>query len=305
MVSIGFDAVAGLNVLSFALKGVAPGKVHRITRAATVRSDLYMLQDVPGGLFVVLDEAPLGSLLPTEHVLLVAVQHVTGMWVIRGMRMKAYFAATKAEAADAAKFGSLGAALTDAQHLAVGSPVGCIAVAKPKRKTAVETTIFLWAREMEQRYMATGKLWVMQANGTRGIGMPQQQYVMGGDFATALSTVAAAKLVEVRRELREVGEEIALVTPVNRNVPLAAQQLIRESGAAVLLGGSSTDATSPAVLPLLRTMGFSPFMPGAGAPALVWGVRQFTSPPTSVVSLSALAAGLSPNAAARRGPVAC
>ena len=72
---------------------------------------------------------------------------------------------------------------------------------------------------------ATGKLWAMQANGTRGIGMPQQQYVMGGDFATALSTVAAAKLVEVRRELREVGEEIALVTPVNRNVPLAAQQL--------------------------------------------------------------------------------
>ena len=61
MVSIGFDAVAGLNVLSFTLKGVLPGKVHRITRAATVRSDLYMLQDAPGGLFVVLDEAPLAG----------------------------------------------------------------------------------------------------------------------------------------------------------------------------------------------------------------------------------------------------
>ena len=121
--------------------------------------------------------------------------------------------------------------------------------------------------------------------------MPQQQYVMGGDFATASSTVAAAKLVEVRRELREVGEEIALVTPVSRNVPLAAQQLIRESGAAVLLGGSSADATSPAVLPLLRTMGFSPFMPGAGAPAPMSEVVH-SSPSTSVVSLSALAAGL-------------
>ena len=43
MVSIGFDAVAGLNVLSFTLEGVLPGKVHRITRAATVRSDLYSL----------------------------------------------------------------------------------------------------------------------------------------------------------------------------------------------------------------------------------------------------------------------
>ena len=44
MVSIGFEAVAGLGELSFSLKGVAPGRVHRITRAATVRSDLHMLQ---------------------------------------------------------------------------------------------------------------------------------------------------------------------------------------------------------------------------------------------------------------------
>ena len=32
-----FDEVAGLSGLSFALKGVAPGKVHRVTRAATTR----------------------------------------------------------------------------------------------------------------------------------------------------------------------------------------------------------------------------------------------------------------------------
>ena len=99
--------MAGLTGLRFTLKGVAPGRVHRITRAATARTDLYMLQDAPGGLFVVLDEGPLGSLLPTERVLLVTVQHVTGMWILRGMRMKAYFAAIKVEAADAAKFGSL------------------------------------------------------------------------------------------------------------------------------------------------------------------------------------------------------
>ena len=49
MVSIGFDAVTGLSGLSFTLKGVVAGKVHRVTRAATTRSDLYMLQDAPGG----------------------------------------------------------------------------------------------------------------------------------------------------------------------------------------------------------------------------------------------------------------
>ena len=145
---------------------------------------------------------------------------------------------------------------------------------KPRRKSPAESTVAEWAKEMEQKYMTTGKLWAMRGDGTRGIGMPQQQYVSGGDFATALSTVAAAKLVEVRRELRQVGEEIAMVTPIQRNTPLSVQQRVSESGAAVLLGGSAAGATS-AVLPLLRTMGFSPFMPGANAPPclhlrLVW-----------------------------------
>ena len=58
VVSIGFDAVTRLAGLGFTLKGVLPGKVHRVTRGATTRSDLYMLRDAPGGLFVVLEEAP-------------------------------------------------------------------------------------------------------------------------------------------------------------------------------------------------------------------------------------------------------
>ena len=35
--------------------------------------------DAPAGVFIVLDEAPVGSLLPYEHVLLVAVQRVDGL----------------------------------------------------------------------------------------------------------------------------------------------------------------------------------------------------------------------------------
>jgi hypothetical protein len=64
MVSIGFDEVTGWGGLKFTLQGVAPGEVHRITRSVIGRSDLYMLQDAPGGLFVVLAEAPLPSLAP-------------------------------------------------------------------------------------------------------------------------------------------------------------------------------------------------------------------------------------------------
>ena len=140
LVSIGLDAVAGLGGLGFTIRSVLAGRVHRITRAATTRTDLHMLQDAPGGLFVVLDEAPMGSLLPKEHVLLVAVQHVNGTWVLRGMRMGAYFSAIRVEATDAAKYGSVKAALLDAQQLAVGIPAGSVALAKPRRRGATETT---------------------------------------------------------------------------------------------------------------------------------------------------------------------
>ena len=68
------------------------------------------------------------------------------------------------------------------------------------------------------------------------------------------------------QELLEVWVEIALITPL-RNVPPSAQQPIRESGAALLIGGVSSDASSPEVMPLLRTMGFSLFVPGVVAPS--------------------------------------
>ena len=120
MVSIGFDAVAGLGGLSFTIKSVLAGRVHQITRAATRRTDLHMLHDALGGrvsgMFIALDEAPVGSLLPREHVLLVAVQRVDGLWVLRGMRIGAYFSAIKVEAADAVKYGSANAAVLDAQQ---------------------------------------------------------------------------------------------------------------------------------------------------------------------------------------------
>ena len=155
--------------------------------------------------------------------------------------------------------------------------------------------------------MASGKLWALRADGTVGVGMPQQhqQFVAGGDFSSALLEAAKAKLAEVRRELREVGDEIALITP-HRNVPLSAQQPIRESvsGAALLIGGVRSDASSPEVMPLLRTMGFSPFAPGAVAPSqspLGEGV-QGSSAPAAVISLGDLAAVLPPQQTVPHAP---
>ena len=40
------------------------------------------------------------------------------------------------------------------------------------------------------KLMSTGKLWALAADGTVGLGMPQLQFVGGGDFASALSEAA-------------------------------------------------------------------------------------------------------------------
>ena len=223
------------------------------------------------------------------------------------MRMRSYFSALKVEAADAAKFGGMEGALQDAQQLAVGSPAGCLAAAKPRQKSSTETSVMGWAREMEQQFMASGKLWAVRVDGTVGLGMPQQQFVAGGDFASALSEAAKAKLADVRRELREVGAEIALITPVHHNVPLSAQQPIRESGAVLLIGGVSSDASSPAVMPMLRTMGLSPYATGAVAPSQPLPVEggQASSAPASVVSLGDLTVLGGAPATASGAPCSC
>ena len=226
MVSIGFDEVTSLNGLSFTVRSVLAGRIHQITRAAMRRSDLYMLHDAPGGVFVVLDEAPVGSLLPHEHVLLVAVQRVDGLWVLRGMRIAAYFSAMKAENEDAVKHGSAKQALLDAQQMVGGMPSGNVATAKPRRVGSTETTVAEWVRGVERRYLATGYLWSKRDDGTEGLGMPQLQFVVGGDFAAAdtLAVGGEGRIAEVRLELREVGDELALLSPAGSDAPPLEQQ---------------------------------------------------------------------------------
>jgi hypothetical protein len=187
MVSIGFDEVTSLSGLSFTVRSVLAGRIHRITRAAMRRSDLHMLHGAPGGGFVVLDEAPVGSLLPYEHVLLVAVQRVDGLWVLRGMRIAAYFSAMKAENEDVLKHGSAKQAVLEAQQVVGDMPSGNVATAKPRRIGSTETTVAEWVRGVERRYLATGYMWSKRGDGTEGLGMPQLKFVVGGDFATSNS----------------------------------------------------------------------------------------------------------------------
>ena len=115
----------------------------------------------------------MGKLLDSEHVLLIGVQHVTGMWVLRALRMRQYFLALKVEQADAERCNAMENALKDAQQLAVDSPSECLAVHKASRKSATGVTVAEWAREIgkwssSSCVMASRKLWAKSMGGWHG-----------------------------------------------------------------------------------------------------------------------------------------
>ena len=105
-----------------------------------------------------------------------------------------------------------------------GFRMGGGAAAKARRKDLAEASVVEWARGMEQDLVALGWLWAVQANGTRSLGIPQHQFVAGGDFPTALPDAARERLEDVRRELREVREELAMLTPTYHGMPPLVRQ---------------------------------------------------------------------------------
>ena len=237
--------------------------------------------------------ANMGSLLPKEHVLLVGVQHMSGMWVLRGMRMGAYVTALKVEAHEVGRCGSLKQALQDAQQLAAGFRDGGAAAAKARRKGSAEASVVEWARGMEQEIVASGWLWAVQANGTRGLGLPQHQFVAGGDFPTALPVAARRRLEEVRRELRGVREELEMLAPTDHGVPPSVRQWAGGPGAVLLSSGNTSGASLPVGGPMLNTRDLSLYPPLAVDPlrCMSGGAAQTAPMLASVVPLADLSAG--------------
>ena len=223
-----------------------------------------------------------------------AVQRVDGLWALRGMRIGVYFSAIKVEAADVVKYGSVNAAVLDAQQMTVGIPDGNVATAKPRWVGATETTVAEWVRGVERRYLAMGSMWASRGDGTEGLGMPQLQYVVGGDFTAASTGWGEGRLASVRLELREVGDELVLLTPVGHEPPPSEQRPASGSSLALPNGGADPEATPIAALPMRHLVDASPRQPVPLAPPqppLVSGVHS-PSAPASVVSLKDLSTDL-------------
>ena len=179
-----------------------------------------------------------------------------------------------------------------------GVPSGNVATAKPRRVGSTETTVAEWVRGVERRYLATSYLWSGREDGTEGLGMPQLQFVVGGDFATAdtLAVGGEGRIAEVRLELREVGDELALLSPVGGDAPPLGQQPTEEASLALPEAGADPEVLLVEAVPMLRPEGTSPEplplmappqSPGSG------GLRP-PSAQASVVSLGDLSAGLPP-----------
>ena len=221
MASVGFDTLT-LQAVTFSVVGIVRGKIHYVTRSMLSRSDLAVLRDAPGGQWVVVAEAPMPKVLEDEHVLTVALQHPSGRWVVRSIRMRTYFAAIKVEHADGLKHGSRQGAAFDAQQFAV-RPLG--RRTKPRVDKASQV-VRDYAVEKEQEFMASGELWARRADGMPGWGLPQQYFIAGGEFVSAPSRPQAEELARVQQQLVSARAELVSLSPRsaarNNNIPLSA-----------------------------------------------------------------------------------
>ena len=100
----------------------------------------------------------------------------------------------------------------------------------------------------------------------------------------------------MRLELRDVGDELALLSPAGHDSPPLMQQPADGASSALLDAGARPEASPVAAMPMLRLEGTSPGQPALVAPPqpLGLGGLQPPSAQASVVSLGDLSAGLPP-----------
>ena len=95
-----FCELAALDTAELAKCGGDDGKVHRVTAGVVDSRICSFANDAPAGCWVVLQQQPVGAVLPQAEVLLVAVQAADTMWGVRAMTRKTYLQAVDAERFD-------------------------------------------------------------------------------------------------------------------------------------------------------------------------------------------------------------
>ena len=173
----------------------------------------------------------------------------------------AYVTALKTEALEVARCGGLKQALQDAQQLAVGSAAGDFAVVKRRRKGSTEALVVEWAREMERELASSGWLWEAKSDGTVGLGLPQNQFVSGGVFATVLPDAAQDRLEDVRRELGGAGNGPIRLATAHRGVPISTRPPVGVPEAVMLSGGGGPGVSPAAVGPTMEATDLSLYPP--------------------------------------------
>ena len=102
-----FCELAALDTAELAICGDDAGWIHRVTASVVDSRICSFANDAPAGCWVVVRHEPVGAVLPTAEVLLVAVQAADTMWVLRAMTRKTFVQAVEAERFDQRADGGL------------------------------------------------------------------------------------------------------------------------------------------------------------------------------------------------------
>jgi hypothetical protein len=237
---------------------------------------------------VVLQQQPVGAVLPQAEVLLVAVQAADTMWVVRAMTRKTYLQAVEAERFDQRADGGLDQAVMLAAAL-LPSNVLRVMPARPLSGNAGKLEHY--ARKTEIELEHSGEL-------TR-LGFPMELMARGGFFPADLPAVVLPHVGDLERRASQIRFDNMMMSPQNA-VPLSLQEppprnrtaaTAREAIAAGLAEGTPSHL-SPSYRPLVLDYGYGDDEGacGGGSAARAQASCGVASPPAlaGVVPLAAV-----------------
>ena len=246
-----FCELAALNTAELAKCGGDDGKVHRVTASVVDSRICSFANDAPAGCWVVLQQQPVGAVLPQAEVLLVAVQAADTMWVIRAVTRKTYLQAVEAARFDQRADGGVEQSVMLAAAL-LPSNVLRVMPARPLSGNAGKLEHY--ARKTEIELEHSGEL--------MRLGLPMELMARGGFFPADLPAVVLPHVNDLERRASQIRFNTMMMSPQNA-VPLSMQEppvrnrtvaTAREAIAAGLAEGTPKHL-SPSYRPLVLDYG--------------------------------------------------
>ena len=207
-----FCELAALDTAELAICGDDAGWIHRVTASVVDSRICSFANDAPAGCWVVVRHEPVGAVLPTAEVLLVAVQAADTMWVLRAMTRKTFVQAVEAERFDQRADGGLEQAVMLAAALL---PSNVLRVAPSRPPSGNAGKLEHYARRKEVELDQSGEL--------VRLGFPMELLARGGFFPAELPAAVMPHVNDLERRATQIRFDTMMMSPQN-SVPLSMQE---------------------------------------------------------------------------------